>query len=125
MKNITDKISRYLSAWNEKTTESVKAAFLECCAPEITFTDREVSTYTDDPDRLIKGIDELTDLVIASVAKIPSYTFSILTTPQYFDGHGLYSWGLQIPGQEVKVGWDYFQYNAENMITSIVGFLPE
>jgi len=125
MKNINDTTSCYLRAWNEQTPEAVKAAFEACCAPEITYTDRNASTYTDDPAHLVKGIDQLTKLVMGSLAEFPGRTFSILTTPQYFDGHCHYSWGVQIPGQEVMAGWDYFQYNEENLITSIVGFLPE
>lgn len=124
MKNITQTLDRYLSAWNQKTPEAVKAAFLECCAPEITYTDKNASTYTDDPTHLVRGIDEFTALVMGSHAKVPGRTFSILTTPQYFDGHCHYSWGLHIPGREVMVGWDYFQYNESNLITTIIGFLP-
>ena len=122
---MTNTIDLYLSAWDEKTPEAVKAAFLECCSPKITYTDRNASTYTDDPAHLVQGIDQLTSLVMGSLDKVPGRTFSLLTTPQYFDGHCHYSWGLHISGQEVMAGWDYIQYNEENLITRIIGFLPE
>lgn len=125
MKNIKETIDCYLSAWNGKTAEAVQAEFLKCCAPEITYTDRNASTYTDDPTHLVKGINEFTALVMDSHTKVPGRTFSILTVPQYFEGHCHYSWGLHIPGKEVLIGWDYFQYNEQNLITKIVGFLPE
>jgi len=125
MKNIKEILDYYLSAWNAETPDAVKAHFLKCCTPEITYTDRNASTYTDDPEHLVRGIDQFTDLVMGSHAKIPGRTFSILSLPQYFEGHCHYSWGLHIPGQEVLVGWDYFQYNDENQITKIIGFLPE
>ena len=122
---MTDTISRYVSAWNEKTPEAVKAAFSECCAPEMTYTDKNARTYTPDQTPIIKGIEELTALVMASYAKEPGRTFSMITTPQYFDSHCHYSWGLHVPGKDTAAGWDYIRYNDENLITEIIGFLPE
>ena len=126
MKNMTETISRYyVSAWNETTAEEVKAVFTKCCAPEITYTDKNASTYTDDSEHLVRGVDELTALVMGSHEKVPGRTFSVLTTPQYFDGYCHYSWGLHIPGKSVAAGWDYIEYNEQNLITKIIGFLPE
>jgi len=122
---MTETISRYVSAWNEKTTETVKAAFIECCAPDVTYTDKNAPTYTDEKTYVLNGIDKLTALVMGSHAKVPSRTFSLLTNPQYFDGHCHYSWGLHIPGKDMMAGWDYISYNEESLITQIVGFLPE
>ncbi len=90
----------------------------------MTYTDKDAGTYTEDQSPLIKGIDQLTALVMGSHAKMPGRTFSLLTTPQYFDGHCHYSWGLHMPGIDVMAGWDYIQYNEEHLITKIIGFLP-
>jgi hypothetical protein len=125
MKNITDTINRYVTAWNDKTFEAIEAAFSECCTQQITYTDKNASTYTDSGEKVINGIQRLTALVMSSHEKVPGRTFSMLTTPQYFDGHCHYSWGLHIPGKDVMAGWDYIQYNEDGLITKIIGFLPE
>jgi len=100
MKNMTDTINRYASAWNEMTTEAVTAAFAECCAPDVIYTDENARTYTEKQTTLIEGIDQLTALVMGSHAKVPGRTFSLLTTPQYFDGHCHYSLGAAHTGQK-------------------------
>ncbi|RKR80734.1 hypothetical protein BDD43_0866 [Mucilaginibacter gracilis] len=125
MINMKETINHYLAAWNEKTATAVKAAFQKCCTPDVTYTDRNAPTYTEEGGFVIKGIDLLTALVMGSHAKVPGRAFSLLTMPQYFDGHCHYSWGLHIPGQDEKAGWDYIVYNEQNLITRIVGFLPE
>ena len=121
---MTETISRYVGAWNTKTSEEIKNVFMECCASDVTYTDKNASTYTSDYSSVLNGIDQLTALVISSHAKVPGRTFSLLSNPEYFDGHCHYSWGLQIPGMDEKAGWDYIQYNEDNLITHIIGFLP-
>jgi hypothetical protein len=124
MKNIAENISRYVGGWNEKNAEAVKAAFAECCVPDVTYTDKNTPDYTESRSPVLEGIDALTALVMGSHAKAPGRTFSLLTTPQYFNGNCHYSWGVLIPGREERAGWDYIQYNQDGLITQIVGFLP-
>jgi hypothetical protein len=116
MKNITTTVSRYVSAWNEKTTATVRAALEQCCAAEISYTDKQTP--------LLKGIDALALLIMDSYEKVPGRTISVLTAPEYFDHHCYYSWGIHIPGSGVLAGRDYLQYNEDGLITQIVGFLP-
>jgi hypothetical protein len=116
MKNIIETISKYVGAWDEKTPEAVKAAFQECCAAEITYTDKNTPP--------LHGIDALRDLVMSSHAKFPGRTFSVLTQPEYFDNQCYYSWGVTFPGKEEIAGRDFIEYNGEGLITRIVGFLP-
>ena len=111
-----ESISRYAGAWDEPTPEAVKAAFAECCAPEITYTDRNTAR--------IQGLDALTDLVMASHKKVPGRTFSVLTVPEYFGGQCHYQWAINLPGLGEKTGWDFMEYDAQNKITRIVGFVP-
>lgn len=116
MENMEQMISRYAGAWDEQTPEAVKAAFEQCCAPEITYTDRNTKRIT--------GIDALTDLVMASHALFPGRTFAVLSTPEYFDGQCHYKWGVNLPGIGQKEGWDFMEYDEQNKITRIVGFVP-
>ncbi len=121
---MTETIERYVSAWNELTPATVKAALEQCCATRISYTDKNMPTYTDKNTPVITGINALTDLVMLSHKKVPGRTFSVLTAPEYFEGHCYYTWGINIPGTGERVGHDYIIYNDANKIVSIVGFLP-
>jgi hypothetical protein len=116
MKNITENVEKYVNAWDEKTSETVKAALQQCCVPEITYTDQQTP--------ILNGIDALTSLIMASHEKFPGRTFKVLTAPQYFDHNCYYSWGVNFPGKGELAGRDYIVYNDKNLITRIVGFLP-
>lgn len=116
MENLTETISRYVSAWNEKTAADVKAAIEQCCIEGITYTDKQTP--------LITGIDNLVSLIMSSYEIFPGRTFSLLTAPEYFDHHCYYTWGVNIPGIGDRAGRDYITYNDDNKITTLVGFLP-
>lgn len=116
MKNITEIVQRYVSGWNEPTHEAVKAAFKECCINDVTYKDKKTP--------ILYGIDALVDLVMESYQLFPGRTFSILIQPEYFDGSCHYSWGAHVPATGHVAGWDYLEYNDDNQITAIVGFLP-
>ena len=109
-------VSRYVGAWDKKTPETIKAALLQCCDPGITYTDKQTPLFS--------GIEALASLIMTSYEKVPGRTFSVLTTPEYFDHKCHYSWGIHIPERGDLAGWDYLEYNEENLITRIVGFLP-
>jgi len=116
MKNMKETIERYTSAWNEKTAAEVKVAFAQILADEITYQDRQTP--------LVTGIDAFVDLVMSSHEMVPGRTFSLLTEPEYFDHHCFYSWSINIPGKGEFAGRDYAEYNDENKITTIIGFVP-
>ncbi|WP_146203129.1 hypothetical protein [Mucilaginibacter oryzae] len=87
MKNIIENIRLYVDAWNETTPKAVKAKFSECCAPDMTYTDKTTPLFT--------GIYKLVDLVTGSYQKTPGRTFSLLTQPEYFDGQVYYTWAFR------------------------------
>ena len=116
MENMTETVSRYVSAWNEKTPEAVKAALLESCVAGITYTDKQTP--------LIDGIDGLVKLIMSSHDLFPGRTFWVQTSPEYFGNHCYYTWGGNLPVKGDVIGHDYMQYNDENKITAIIGFLP-
>ncbi|AOM79363.1 nuclear transport factor 2 family protein [Pedobacter steynii] len=116
MKNMKETVERYTSAWNKKTAAEVKAAFAQIFADEITYQDKQTP--------LVKGIDAFVDLVMSSHEKVPGRTFSLLTEPEYFDHHCYYSWCINIPGHGEFAGSDYAEYNEENKMTKIIGFVP-
>jgi hypothetical protein len=116
MKNITENVERYASAWNEKTAEAIKAGFKECCTDDVTYEDKQTP--------MIHGIDALVKLALLSYELFPGRTFSVLTAPEYFNHHCYYTWGVNIPGTGEKAGRDYVRYDDQNRITAIVGFLP-
>jgi hypothetical protein len=116
MKNITETVSHYVNGWNEKTPEAVKAEFIKCLDAGITYTDKNTA--------LVNGIDDFIKLVMSSHEKVTGRTFSVLTTPEYFDHYCYYTWGINIPGKGEFAGHDYFEYNEEGLITRIIGFVP-
>ncbi|WP_443947105.1 nuclear transport factor 2 family protein [Pedobacter sp. AW1-32] len=109
-------VERYTSAWNQKTAEEVKTAFLQILSEEITYQDRQTP--------LITGIDAFVDLVMSSHEKVPGRRFSLPGEPEYFNQHCYYAWTIDIPGVGQFEGKDYVQYNDENKMTVIVGFVP-
>lgn len=116
MKNIEEKIKHYVNTWNETTPEAIKAGFEKCCAPGITYTDRSTPLFS--------GIDQLTALVMSAHEKFPGITFSVLTEPECFEGLAYYSWGVNFPGVGERAGRDFMEYDKDELITRIVGFLP-
>lgn len=116
MENMKETVQRYVNGWNEKTHEAVKAAFVQCCADGITYKDKNTP--------MLKGIDALVTLVMQSHDIVPGRVFSVLTQPEYFDRSCYYTWGISIPGSGELSGRDYVEYNDENQITAIIGFLP-
>jgi hypothetical protein len=116
MENMKETAERYTSAWNEKTAADVKLAFTQVLADEITYQDKNTP--------LITGIDAFVDLVMSSHQKVPGRTFSLLTAPEYFDQHCYYKWSINIPGKGEFAGNDYVEYNDQNKMTRIIGFVP-
>ena len=116
MKNMKETVQRYTSAWNEKTAAEVKGVFTQILADEITYQDRQTP--------LVTGIDAFVELVMSSHEQVPGRTFALLTEPEYFDHHCYYSWSISIPDKGEFAGRDYAEYNNENKITKIIGFVP-
>jgi len=116
MENMKETAERYTNAWNEETAAKVKAALAQVLADDITYQDRNTP--------LLKGIDAFVDLVMSSHEKVPGRTFSLLTEPEYFDHYCYYTWSINIPGKGEFKGRDYVEYNDENKMTKIVGFVP-
>jgi len=116
MQTITENIALYLSAWNKKKAMEISASLQNCCAAEVTYTDKKAP--------LLSGIGPLTELIMNLHQMVPGRTFRISTEPEYFDGHCYYSWAMTIPGKEEVIGRDYMEYDAEGRIIKIVGFLP-
>jgi len=111
--SVEEMIRQYVAAWNNKGLEEFKAAFAPCWA--------EDATYTDPNFALIKGVDGIAGLAYASLEKLPTRTFQVLTQPEYHHNVGRYNWKVILP-EETKEGFDYFEFNEANQITRIVSF---
>ena len=109
-------VERYTSAWNKTTAAEVKNSLTKVLADEITYQDRQTP--------LVTGIDAFVDLVMSSHEKVPGRTFALLSEPEYFGQHCYYSWSINIPGKGEFTGRDYVEYNDENKMTKIIGFVP-
>ena len=114
-KNVETSVSLYLDGWNAKTAADVKEKFMQCLAPDVTYTDTNTPKLT--------GIDRIVDLVMQSYDKVPGRSFDLPATPEFFANQGRYRWVINIPGQGAHDGMDFFEYNDDNLITRLVGFL--
>ena len=116
MKNsIEENIQYYLAAWNEKERQLIKANLEKCLSAD--------STYTDKNTAAVKGLEAFTDLIVHSYDKMPEREFSITSALDHFDNKGCYYWRVTFPNKDAKEGMDYIEYNEENKITTIVGFV--
>lgn len=113
MLSIEETIEIYVAAWNEKGLAEYKTAFARCWAPD--------AIYTDPNFALVKGLDGIAELADKSLDLFPTRTFYVLTTPDYHHKVGRYTWKVVLP-EETREGFDYFEFNDENMITRIVSF---
>lgn len=116
MKNsIEENIQYYLAAWNAKERPVIKANLEKCLSADITYTDKNTA--------MIKGLEAFTNLIVHSYDKMPERTFSITSALDHFDNKGRYYWRVTFPGNNSKDGMDYIEYDGENKITAIVGFV--
>ena len=111
---VAETVAFYIEAWNQATPGAIRNNIEKCWAPNCTYTDKNTP--------LINGIDEIINLIIQSLEKLPVRTFILPAPPEYFDNCGRYRWTLQKPGGGYD-GMDYFEFNDENFITRIVGFV--
>jgi len=116
MKNLQENINQYVGAWNKKSEEEIRYDLEQSCAAQITYTDKNVT--------MTVGIDALMKLVISSHKMIPGRIFSVFDHVESFDNHATFRWGLNIPEKGDFLGRDYLQYDENNLITKIIGFVP-
>ncbi|WP_114940769.1 nuclear transport factor 2 family protein [Mucilaginibacter endophyticus] len=114
IKNIEQTILTYTSAWNETEPEAIRKKISKCWAPDGTYTDRLTDTIT--------GQEAIARLILNSYEQMGPRTFKVLGEPQTHHQSGRFRW-LAIRQEEYPVeGMDYFEFDSEYRITSIVGF---
>jgi len=114
MKTIEEAIRTYTSAWNETDPEKIKARISRCWAEEGSYTDRLTDTIT--------GQQGITDLITRSYEQMGPRTFQVLGAPETHHYSGRFRWLATFPEGYPAEGMDYFEFNADNRITRIVGF---
>ena len=116
MKNsIEETISYYLAAWNEKEKQAIKENLENCLSADFTYTDKNTPA--------VKGLEACTDLIFHSYDKIPERTFSIISQADHFYNKGRFYWRVTLPGKDARDCMDYFEYDEENKLTAIAGFV--
>jgi hypothetical protein len=118
MKNpqsVEDSVAQYTLAWNEKGQADIRAAIEKCCDVNVSYIDAHTP--------LVRGIDGITALIVKSYEQMPVRTFVLPAPPECHNNLGRYRWLLLKPGETDHEGMDFFEYNEENKITRIVGFL--
>ena len=111
---VEESIKEYVAAWNEMGAENMKAALGKCWMAD--------SSYADPNNSPVKGPDGLAALIQRSHDQMPGRKFSRLSEAEFHHGSGCFKWLLTKKNGDTLEGLDYFEYNAENQITRIVGF---
>lgn len=115
--SIEETVSLYAQAWNQTEPETIEAELKKCCVPEVTYIDVKTP--------LVNGLGNLKKLIVSSYDQMPERTFAISQMPEYHNQSAIYGWQVVWPGQEAKQGKDYFEYNDQNLIIRIIGFIPQ
>ena len=111
---VEESIAQYFVAWNEKGVKNIKAALEKCWTAD--------STYADPNNPPTKGFDGLAALIQNSEEKMPERKFSQTSKADFHHHSGRFKWLLTKKDGSATEGLDYFEYDAENRITRIVGF---
>ena len=112
---IENAVQQYLAAWNTKDPSEVKAGFEKCLSANCTYTDKNTPA--------ISGIKGFTDFVAASHKATPGRLFSLRSEPEYFSNKGRYFWSVSFPDKPTRDCMDFFEFDNDNFITAIVGFV--
>ena len=112
---VEESIEQYVAVWNVKGVENIKAALEKCWTAD--------STYADQNNAPVKGFDALAELIGRAQERSPKGIYSQTSPPDFHHGSGCFKWRLTKRDGETLDGLDYFEYNSENKIVRIVGFI--
>jgi len=115
IKNIEETIITYTNAWNEPDREAIKEKISKCWAPD--------GIYTDNITDAIRGYDAIADFIFSSYEHLGPRKFHVLATPETHHQNGRFNWlAVREDGYPFQ-GMDFFEFDSENRITRIVGFI--
>jgi len=114
MQTIEESIIHYGDAWNIEGLENIKTALKDCWTPQ--------STYVDTQNEMVQGIDGLANLINSFHNQVPGHILQQVSKVDAHHNRGRFKWQNLSPDGEKTEGMDYFEFNDQNQITSIVGF---
>ena len=112
---VEESIKQYLSVWNVKGAENIKAALEKCWTAD--------STYADQNNAPVKGFDAMAELIGRAHERSPEGIYSQTSPPDFHHESGCFRWRLTKGDGETLDGLDYFEYNSKNEIVRIVAFI--
>jgi hypothetical protein len=116
MSDIPESFIRYLSAWNEADTASVRRHLEQSVADDVVFID---------PANTTRGLDELEAMIVQARKERPNAEY--LRTSGV-DGHNQryrYTWEVRMDGRVVMPGMDVTTVDDVGRILQIDGFFGE
>ncbi|MFT3935684.1 MAG: hypothetical protein QM726_18800 [Chitinophagaceae bacterium] len=113
--SIEETVQQYTDTWNLENADEIRAGFEKCLSPGCTYTDKNTPGFA--------GPQSFTDLAMKSHELSPGRRFTLTSVPEYFSNKGRYFWRVSFPDKPARDCMDYFEFNNENKITAIVGFV--
>ncbi len=112
---IEESLQHYITGWNEQERPDIIAAFEKCLTAGCTYNDKNTP--------LINGLQGIADLAVQSLEKMPGRAFSRISEVDHFDNKGRYYWRVSFTNVGSRDCMDYIEFNDDNMISRIVGFV--
>lgn len=113
--SIEENVQQYTNTWNLEDVDDIKAGFEKCLSSTCTYKDKNTPG--------VSGIQSFTDFVLGSHKIAPGRLFSLISEPEYFSHNGRYFWRVSYTDKAAKDCMDYFEFDEENKISAIVGFV--
>jgi hypothetical protein len=113
---ITDTVTTYLAAWNERVPERRRALVAAAFADEATYVD---------PARSGHGTDDIDQMIAAAQAQHPGVELVLAGAPDAHNGHVRFTWHLRPAGTEqvAMIGHDFAAVAPDGRLLDVVGFV--
>ncbi len=113
---IPESFEHYLSAWNERDTQRIRAHLDRSVADDVLFVD---------PAHTTTNVDELEAMIREARETLPEAEYRLASA---IDGHNnryRYRWEVHRPGEAPIPGMDVTTVNAAGLIERIDGFFGD
>ncbi len=113
---IPESLVHYLSAWNERDTQRIRAHLHRSVADDVLFVD---------PAHTTTNVDELEAMIREARETLPEEEYRLASA---IDGHNnryRYRWEVHRPGEPPIPGMDVTTVNAAGLIERIDGFFGD
>jgi SnoaL-like domain len=114
--DITETVTTYLAAWNERVPERRRALVAAAFADEATYVD---------PGRQGNGAGDIDTMIGAAQEQHPGVELVLAGAPDAHNGHVRFTWHLRPAGTEqvALIGHDFASVAPDGRLLDVVGFV--